>query len=203
VNKMDIRTISFKRRSLPHWEVAGKMHFVTFRLRNTLPKEIVVKFQKRRSEILAEDNVCKIHEFQRYEFKEIERILDSVKNDENAYLSRFDIAPVLMEAFESLEYKYCWSFPSYVIMPNHIHCLCVADKEGKGISLTDIIGLYKRFTSRKINTIRGESGRIWIDENFDHWCRDHHKVESIVKYIENNPVKAGLVDKSENWRWKK
>ena len=201
---MTIETTSFKRRRLPHWEVHEKSYFVTFRLRASLPKEVILKLKEQRNAILnKEDNEKDIYEFQRYEFGEIEKILDSVNNETNAYLAKDNIAPILMESFEYLEKKYCWRFTSFVIMPNHVHCLCVADKEGEKISLTKIFGLLKRFTAREINKVLSKKGRVWVDENFDHWCRTADKEESVKKYIANNPVKAKLVKDSKDWKWKK
>ena len=160
---------------------------------------------KQRDVLLSkEDNVEELYEFQRHEFKEIEIILDSVSNEKNAYLTRDDIAPVLMDAFAHLSNKYCWRFPSFVIMPNHVHCLCVADKVGEKASLSKIFGLFKQFTGREINKVIKKAGnRVWVDENFDHWCRTADKEESVKRYIANNPVKAGLVKDSREWKWKK
>ncbi len=149
---MSIDTISFSRRRLPHWEVNRKVYFVTFRLRNSLPMSVVAELQKERDDLFCSsaenDNFVK---FQRYEFKKIESILDSINNEEYAFLAREDIAPIIMNAFEFLENKYCWRFPSFVIMPNHVHCLGVADKDGEPISLVKVLSLLKSFTGREMN----------------------------------------------------
>ena len=128
--------------------------------------------------------------------------MDSVKNDENCFLAMENIAPILMDAFDYLEEKYIWRFPSFVIMPNHVHCLCIDDQKGERIGLTEIFGQLKSYTGKKTNKILNKEGRVWVDENFDHWCRTPEKEESVIKYINNNPVKAGLVQKSEDWKWK-
>jgi len=200
---MAVDTISFTRRRLPHWEVAGKSYFVTFRLRGSLPKSVIDELQKKREELKTSDGKENWEEFERYEFKIIENILDSVDNSENAFLCQPDIAPVLMERFEFLEQKFCWRVPVYVIMPNHVHCLCIADKAGDDISLTQLIAKFKQYTARRINGILNRKGRLWVDENFDHWCRNSAKEISVIKYIVNNPVKAGLVKNPEDWKWGK
>jgi len=201
---MNPETISFTRRSLPHWEVADRSYFVTFRLRHSLPENVILNLRTRREQmektVKSQDKVL---EFQRYEFREIEKILDSVNNSANAFLTKENIAPIIMNAFDYLEKKYCWRFPSYVVMPNHIHCLCVADKEGGSKTLTEIIALLKRYTAREINKILNRKGRVWVDENFDHWCRGAEKEESVKRYIRQNPVKAGLVKNADDWQWKK
>jgi len=69
--------------------------------------------------------------------------------------------------------------------------------------MTDVVGLFKRYTARRINDVMNRQGRVWVDENFDHWCRKSDKVERVKKYIANNPVKAKLVNKSEDWKWQK
>jgi len=51
------------------------------------------------------------------------------------------------------------------------------------------------------NRIRGSSGSYWQTETFDHWARDGAEMCRIIDYIENNPVKAGLVGQPEQWRW--
>lgn len=119
-----------------------------------------------------------MHEYQRYEFKKIERILDSTDNNNNSFLTTPEIASVIVKAFNFLEKKYCWSFPSYVVMPNHVHCLAIDGKSGNKKTLTDVIGLLKGYVSNEENRILDRKGRrMWCDENFDHWCRTNGKVE--------------------------
>jgi len=43
--------------------------------------------------------------------------------------------------------------------------------------------------------------QFWQQESFDHWPRDESEFLRILKYIEDNPVKAGLVRRPEDWRW--
>ena len=42
---------------------------------------------------------------------------------------------------------------------------------------------------------------FWQDETFDHWVRDEWSYRRIVRYIEWNPVKAGLVSEPQQWPW--
>ena len=45
------------------------------------------------------------------------------------------------------------------------------------------------------------SGVFWQDESYDHIVRDQAELERTIKYVLNNPVKAGLVDDWEKWKW--
>ncbi len=201
---MKPKTISFTRRRLPHWDVENRPYFITFRLRNSLPSNVVMDLKNKRELIKSKkDNEEDLLEFQRKQFFMIEKILDSVDNDNNAYLTRDDIAPILMDSLAFIENKYCWRIPRFVIMPNHIHCLCIGDKKGKQIDKIGLFADFKKFTARHINKVLNQKGRVWCDENFDHWCRTPEKVESIKRYIWNNPIKAGFVNEIEDWKWYK
>jgi hypothetical protein len=48
----------------------------------------------------------------------------------------------------------------------------------------------------------GRTGEpFWQEESFDHWVRGDEEFNRIAHYIEQNPVKAGLVKRSEDWPW--
>ena len=60
----------------------------------------------------------------------------------------------------------------------------------------------KNYSARQANAILGRTGQpFWQDESYDHWVRSPEELEKIVRYIEKNPVAAGLVDRVEDWRW--
>ena len=173
-------------------------------MRGSLPGSVIHQLEAERGRLLGNcEDKDELLKFQRYEFKKIERILDSINNEDHAFLTRDDIAPIIMDSFDFIESKYCWRFPSMVIMPNHVHCLGIADKDGEPISLVKVFALLKSFTGRKINKILNRDGRVWVDENFDHWCRSPQQEEDTICYIANNPVKAGLVEKIDDWKWKR
>ena len=85
---------------------------------------------------------------------------------------------------------------AYSVMANHIHVLLaplaqlrVLTQELKGAS------------ARRLNARLHRTGRFWQAESFDHWVRNEGQFVRIKNYIENNPVKAGLVAKAEDWLW--
>ena len=60
----------------------------------------------------------------------------------------------------------------------------------------------KGYTAREANRMLKRTGeQFWQQESFDHWPRDDHEFFRIIQYIENNPVKAGLVRSPEEWKW--
>jgi REP element-mobilizing transposase RayT len=84
-------------------------------------------------------------------------------------------------------------------MANHVHVFL---KPKSNATLASITKNLKGFTAREANRHLERTGeRFWQDESFDHWCRDRTEFFRIVRYIENNPVKAGLVELAEDWPW--
>jgi len=81
-------------------------------------------------------------------------------------------------------------------MPNHLHILI---NPLEGISLSDIMKNLKGYTARAINKYLGRSGHVWQPDYFDRYIRGEEHFYKTVRYIENNPVKAGLVSSPEEW----
>lgn len=86
---------------------------------------------------------------------------------------------------------------AWVMMLNYIHILIHPEAR-----LSRITKALKNFSARQANAILGRTGLpFWQDESYDHWVRTPAELEKIVRYIEANPVVAGLVSSVEDWRW--
>lgn len=57
----------------------------------------------------------------------------------------------------------------------------------------------KGISAREANKILDRKGSFWQSESYDHIVRDEDELERIIKYIIYYPVKAGLVEKWEDW----
>ena len=82
------------------------------------------------------------------------------------------------------------------VMPNHVHCIL---KPLQGIALPRILKGIKGVTARLINKLRGSSGSIWLDESFDRIIRDEEEFRQKLKYMYENPIRAGLVENPEEY----
>jgi REP element-mobilizing transposase RayT len=100
----------------------------------------------------------------------------------------------LLKGFRDLNH---YTLLAYVLMPNHVHVLI-----DPFISVARITNGIKGVTARVANLLLGRVGRpFWQAESFDHWVRTPAEGEKIRRYIEDNPVKAGLVDAANAWPW--
>lgn len=67
--------------------------------------------------------------------------------------------------------------------------------------LSVIMQSLKGYTARQCNLTLGRSGEFWQHENFDHVVRDQSEFRRTLKYVLNNPVKAGFVSCWQDWKW--
>ena len=193
-------TVKFFRRNLSHWLVSDRSYFVTIRLHGTLPKPVMQALQQERVYLEASSPDSEaLLDLQRRQFLQIEKILDSVKT-ESAWLTKHEIAPMTLRTLDWLRVERGWRIYAGVVMSTHLHLLLRSENGRSGDLLKDMAH-FKRFAGREANRILGRTGVFWARENFDHWIRDRGKFEGTVRYILNNPVKAGLVTDWRDWPW--
>ncbi|MBV8850971.1 MAG: transposase, partial [Methylobacteriaceae bacterium] len=85
---------------------------------------------------------------------------------------------------------------AWCVMPNHVH---VVLEQTPGWSLGQVVRSWKLFTTRELNQLQGTSGPVWASDYFDRYMRDEDHLQQTVGYVENNPVKAALVETPERW----
>jgi REP element-mobilizing transposase RayT len=85
---------------------------------------------------------------------------------------------------------------AWVVMPNHVH---VVVEIIASHSLSSVVQSWKSFTAKAANTYLGRTGAFWQREYFDHAIRNERHLASAVRYIHDNPCKAGLVERQEDW----
>jgi putative transposase len=86
---------------------------------------------------------------------------------------------------------------AYCLMPNHVHLIAVPGDEE---SLASAIGeAHKRYT-KIINEREGWRGHLW-QGRFASYVMDETYLLTCARYIEMNPVRAGLVAAPQDWPW--
>jgi len=90
-----------------------------------------------------------------------------------------------------------------VIMPSHAHLLFTPLPDAKGwpFSLPVILKSLKGSSARTVNKLMGTEGPVWQDESFDHVLRSNESTSQKLDYICQNPVRARLVNKPEDYPW--
>ncbi len=179
------KDLMFYRRKLPHWQPdpgPGRLFFLTWRLAGSLPRNLIRHTAR---------NDCR------------ERIRDDDQQTDKAVSGPLWLKSPIIAGLvrDSLLYgeqeRSLYTLQAWVIMPNHVHVLM----EPKA-PLPAITRWLKGSTARLANQILGRTGEpFWQDECFDHYVRSRDELNRIVRYIENNPVAAGLVQNPSDWPW--
>ena len=96
-----------------------------------------------------------------------------------------------------------WRLFAAVILPDHVHALVqpLEHPEGGTYNLSQIIHSVKRFSTHEINRQRSAKGSLWQDERYDRIVRDEDEFLEKWNYIRNNPVKAELAKRPEEYPW--
>ncbi|WP_231741572.1 transposase [Stieleria varia] len=74
-------------------------------------------------------------------------------------------------------------------MPNHTHLLVAFPNDQEMLRQCES---WKRFSARRINALLEQTGRLWMQDGFDHLVRSLEQFEHFRNYIANNPTKANL-----------
>jgi putative transposase len=113
------------------------------------------------------------------------------------FLRQEEIARLIVQSLHRGAELGHYKLGPYVVMANHVHVLLLPK-----IPADQLMKSIKGYTAREANRLLGRTGEpFWQKESYDHWVRNEEEWERIAKYIENNPVKARLVKRAEDYRW--
>lgn len=86
---------------------------------------------------------------------------------------------------------------AYCLMPNHVHLVVVpTDKQ----SLARLFGVAHHRYAKRVNALHDWRGHLW-QERFYSVVMDESHTLAAMRYVELNPVRAGLSEKPDEWPW--
>jgi putative DNA methylase len=172
----------FYRRHLPHLDETDQPVFLTWRLHDSLPPNR--DFSK--GALTSEQA-----------FEAMDQLLDETRTGA-FYLRQPAIAGMIVEAIHyNAGVLGHYRLHAFAIMPNHVHLLATP-----AVALSKLTRSLKGITAKRANevlTLTGQS--FWQAESFDHLIRTQQEFEKVLNYIEENPVRAGLVRKANEYPW--
>jgi len=188
-------------RALPHWSQPGAITFVTWRLADSLPREVLDSLDREIAAFLRSEGVTpgkgrqpqlsklaieKRAEVQRRLFAIRDKYLDQGRGE--CQLADPECAELVLQSLRHFDEER-YFLTDVVIMPNHVHFLCAFAGDAEMLrQCTD----WKRYTSRQINQRLARTGEFWQVDQFDHLTRGPDDFEHYRRYIAENPGKAGL-----------
>jgi putative transposase len=203
---------------LPHIQPIGATFFVTFSLADSIPIPVLDKLKKEHEFNIAQIKFSDkstiekeelLNREQKLHFKRYDDLLDDILNGAK-HLSNPDIAQLVFDKIKSYHNQFYYLY-AFCIMPNHVHALMdFSIQVGSDFNyntsdytqLFEVLKNIKGNTGYYANKILSNTGSpFWQKDSYDHYVRNQKELANIFNYIINNPVKAHLVEKSEDWQW--
>lgn len=218
----------FYRRKLPHINSPGATLFVTFRLFGSIPKTVIEQWKLERDLLNAErDKLSKQpgfspadliqiqQNFHRRWFGKFEDALH-LNSSGPLWLADSRIAEIVANSMHFLNGK-DYTMHAFSIMSNHVHWVFTPHLNARSLTeikssnplrflsseppMSAIMKSIKGYSAREANKILNRKGQFWEPESYDHEIENDASFNRIVRYVLNNPVKAGLVKDWRDWKW--
>ena len=192
------KPIEKHRINLPHWQQGEAWQFVTWRLADSLPEEVVRRLVLDRRLWLEKhpqpwsDETRR--EYGRRFTMRFEALLDDAHG--SCVLKRTVLRSHVtgtLHHFDGERYQ----LNCYVVMPNHVHVLFRPLGEHR---MADILQSWKRYSAREINKALGRTGTLWQREYWDRLVRSQKHFDWARTYILKNPGKLPTGTFSV-WQW--
>ncbi|KMJ59088.1 transposase [Bacillus sp. LL01] len=102
-----------------------------------------------------------------------------------------------LEILDRCQRKVDFSLYGWCLMGNHVHLLMKEGEESISNTMRRIGVSYAMYYNTKYQTI----GHLFQDRFKSENVEDRRYLMTVIRYIHQNPVKAGLVGKPEEWNW--
>jgi len=182
----------------PHWESHNATYFVTFRLADSLPADVLDTYRFERQNIIITAQQMN-RPLSPAETLRLEQLFDDRIQDHldrgygECHLAKPEIAELIANSLRHF-HPMRYDLAAWCVMPNHVHVLF---RPIPPFDLASILHSWKSFTAKQANILLQCTGTFWLDEYYDHLVRDTQDLHRICHYIALNPIKAGL----KNWPW--
>jgi putative transposase len=188
--------IQYERR-LPHRLPPGEAIFLTFRLADTLPRQVVAQLHEEAALLTNRADITpeQLYAERKRHFGRFDRTLDNADFGPT-WLRQPDIAALVVQSLHYFDGGRGYDLLGYCLMPNHLHMVVLLLPEAPPLIKT--LQRLKSYTATQANKLLGRTGAFWQAESYDHVVRNG-ELERIISYVLENPVKAGLVDNWEQW----
>ncbi|BCA78386.1 transposase [Desulfuromonas sp. AOP6] len=124
-------------------------------------------------------------------------ILNRGNNRQQVFHKNQDYLAFINLLSEATE-RYPITLFAYCLMPNHFHLLVRAEK---GEELSRCMQWLMTSHVRRYHRHYGGSGHVWQGRYKSFIVQQDNYLVTAARYIEANPLRAGMVDEAQNWPW--
>lgn len=207
--KEDFWIVPGYERNLPHWRLSGATYFVTFRLADSIPSEVALRWKQREHQWLFEHGID-IH----WQNRDPERFRQAVSGLDPSVRAAFQREMARQFFLELDQCQGCCALRQreaqaqvadslrffhgrrlwvgdFVIMPNHVHVIA---QPFAGVQLEEWLYSVKRFTAARLmqegnleERLVARAGHVWQPESFDRVIHNLGELRRTRDYIAKNP----------------
>ncbi len=190
------------RRALPHWRQPGATYFITFRLGDSVPADVLDEVQcereawhrrldeahARHGAQIPEDIFEEYHAFLTRTYRRLEKIMDSGHG--SCLLRDPKTREIVSDALRFFDGQRC-EMHGFVVMPNHVH---IGVRPVGDWQPEQLLHSWKSHTAHEINQRLGRTESLWQEDTWDRIVRDDAHWFRVMRYIMRNPGNAKLLD---------
>ena len=174
------------RNKLPHWTQYGKFIFITFRLADSMPRDIVnIAFKDLDEWKNDPNNAHNNKELEKWYMERCRRMEKFLDAGHGSCILCDNVCRDIVTDSIFFHDNNNIIVHSFVIMPNHIHILMELLNDS---TIQYVIRSIKMNTTKEINKYMNRTGTLWQREYFDRIIRNQQHYEKTMAYIKNNPT---------------
>lgn len=207
---------TYYKAKFPHIHPIGNTFFITFRLEGSIPrtelKSMEITYLRKLDTLIKiidpKTKNLKIFDLRKRYLSKYDELLHNINTGPTHLKSTkiMDIVKGQLHRFDG----HLYDLICYSIMSNHVHILIDTKIQlenrpleyklyDNNTQISDIMKRIKGASARYSNKELGKTGTFWCKESYDMFIRNEIMLKKIIGYILDNPVKAGLVAKWEDF----
>ncbi len=177
---------------LPHWEQTGVACFVSFRLADSVPQELLYTWATERRAWLSRNPPPHTEEQEREHDELLTAKIDAWLDQGTGSCALRDRATrqALTDTLGRCEGSRYQSH-AWVVMPNHVHLLFSPIAEH---TIASLVRSWKGVSARQANLLNRHTGEFWMKDFYDRLIRDAAHFWRCARYIRRNPEKAKIAE---------
>jgi putative transposase len=108
---------------------------------------------------------------------------------------------LVVAELEQRRRRFLFRVYGFVVMPEHVHLLVSEPERALVANAIQSLKIAVSKRSAHIRELDGQHAALWYKRYYDRNIRSYTDFLEKLRYIHRNPVKRGLVEKAEDWKW--
>jgi putative transposase len=117
------------------------------------------------------------------------------------HLASSEARDLVVAMLERAHGRYRFLVFGFVVMLEHVHLLIAEPERGTIANAIQSLKISSAMRSAESRETQGRRWPLWQPRYYDRNVRDYREFVEKLRYIHRNPVRRGLCERPEDWRW--